>query len=227
METDKLVSFEDSKMVRGLCFCLFFLASVPMSMAGLVTIDAMLPPPSFPTSPSFLNASGNPVNNVTRTLSSPSGGFGFSASGQVIFGGGGGQSGTLTYGFSTPLTLADFSTPANTNWLMELNVTSSNLNAYRVTGFVNGTSYGQLTGPIVSGTGIINASFLSAVSGDINSLSFLVENIGDPVLFETLQINSVSAVPEPASMLTAGAFSLVGGLMYRRRKAKKIEVLTA
>jgi len=202
------------------------LASVPMSMAGLVTIDAMLPPPSFPTSPSFLNASGNPVNNVTRTLSSPNvgnGGFGFSVNGQAIFGGRGGQSGTLTYEFSTPLTLADFSTAANTNWLMELNVTSSNLSAFTVTGFVNGTSYGPLTG-----TGeIINAYFLSAVSGDINTLSFKFEHTGAGGFFETIQINSVRAVPEPASLLTAGAFSLIGGLVYRRHKAKKMKTLTA
>ena len=225
MDLDKLVLIKDSKVIRAICLCVMFLASAPMSMAGLVTIDAMLPGP-FPTTPSFLNASGVAVNNVTRTLSGPAvgnGGFGFSANGQAIFGGAGGQSGTLTYDFSTPLTLADFSTPANANWLMELNVTSSNLSAYTVTGFVNGTSYGPLTG-----TGnIINAYFLSAVSGDINSLSFLFENTGDPLLFETIQINSVSAVPEPASMLTAGAFSLVGGLLYRRRKAKKIKALTA
>jgi len=212
-------------VVQVFCFCVMFLASASMSMAGLVTIDAMAPG-AYPTSPSFLNASGVAVNNVTRTLAGPTvgnGGFGFSENGQAIFGGGAGQSGTLTYDFSTPLTLADFSTPANTNWLMQLNVTSSNLSAFTVTGFVNGTSYGPLTGV----GGFINANFLSAVSGDINSLSFRFENTGADGFFETIAVNSVSAVPEPASMLTAGAFSLVGGLVYRRRKARKIEALTA
>ncbi|MCY2979842.1 MAG: PEP-CTERM sorting domain-containing protein [Planctomycetota bacterium] len=180
----------------------------------------MLPGP-FPTSPSFLNASGVAVNYVTRTFTT-SGGIGFSPTGQAVFALAPGQSGSLTYGFSTPLTLADFSTPANTNWLMELNVTSSNLSAFQVTGFVNSVSYGLLTGT----GGIINAYFLNAISGNINSLSFRITNTGSSGL-ETIAINSVSAVPEPASMLTAGAFSLIGALVYRRRKAKKVEALTA
>ena len=104
---------------------------------------------------------------------------------------------------------------------MELNVTSSNLSAFQVTGFVNSKSYGLLTGT----GGIINANFLNAISGNINSLSFRITNTGSGL--ETIAINSVSAVPEPASMLTTGAFSLIGALVYRRRKAKKVEALTA
>jgi hypothetical protein len=207
-------------MIRALCFCLVILASAPMSTAGLVTIDAMVPGP-FPSSPSFLNASGVAVNNVTRTLSSPSGGFDFSANGPAIFAAGPGESGTLSYVFSSPLTVADFSVPTNANWLMELNVTSSNLSAFQVTGFVNSRSYGLLTGT----GGIINANFLNAISGNINSLTFRITNSGSGL--ETIAINSVSAVPEPASMLTAGAFSLIGALVYRRRKAKKVEAITA
>ena len=206
-------------MIRVLCFCLVFLASAPVSTAGLVTIDAMVPGP-FPTSPSFLNASGVAVNNVTRNLTS-NGSFGFNAGGQANLALTPGQLGSLSYGFSSPLTVADFSVPTNANWLMELNVTSSNLSAFQVTGFVNSKSYGLLTGT----GGIINANFLNAISGNINSLSFRITNTGSGL--ETITINSVSAVPEPASMLTAGAFSLIGALVYRRRKAKKVEAIAA
>lgn len=211
-------------MFRVCCFWVMILASAPMSTAGLVTIDAMVPGP-FPTSPSFLNASGVAVNNVTRTLSSTGGpgSSGFNGSGQAFLSLTAGQGGTLSYIFSSPLTFADFSVPANANWLMELKVASSNLSSFQVTGFVNSKSYGQLTGT----GGIINANFLSAISGDINSLSFRIVNTSSSGVAETITINSVSAVPEPASMLTAGAFSLVGGLLYRRRKAKKIKALTA
>jgi PEP-CTERM motif len=207
-------------MVRVLCFCLVILASAPMSTAGLVTIDAMVPGP-FPTSPSFLNASGVAVNNVTRTLTS-NGSFGFNAGGQANLALTPGQFATLSYVFSSPLTVADFSVATNANWLMELNVTSSNLSAFQVTGFVNSRSYGLLTGT----GGIINANFLNAISGNINSLSFRITNNSGPGL-ETIAINSVSAVPEPASLLTAGAFSLIGALVYRRRKVKKVEAMTA
>ena len=206
-------------MIRVLCFCLVILASAPVSTAGLVTIDAMVPGP-FPTSPSFLNASGVAVNNVTRTFTT-TGGIGFSPTGQAVFALTPGQLGSLSYGFSSPLTVADFSVATNANWLMELNVTSSNLSAFQVTGFVNSKSYGLLTGT----GGIINANFLNAISGNINSLSFRITNTGSGL--ETIAINSVSAVPEPASMLTTGAFSLIGALVYRRRKAKKVEALTA
>jgi len=199
------------------------LASAPFSTAGLVTIDAMVPGP-FPTSPSFLNASGVGVNNVTRTLTG-TGSLGFSGAGEANLALLAGQTGTLTYAFSSPLTVADFSVASNANWLMELNVTSNNLSAFTVTGFVNSTSYGPLTGT----GGIINANFLSAISGDINSLSFIITNTGPSGhgFLETISINSVRAVPEPASLLTAGAFSLIGGLVYRRRKAKKRDALTA
>ena len=206
-------------MIRVLCFCLVILASAPVSTAGLVTIDAMVPGP-FPTSPSFLNASGVAVNDVTRNLTS-NGSFGFNAGGQANLALTPGQFATLSYSFSSPLTVADFSVPTNANWLMELNVTSSNLSAFQVTGFVNSKSYGLLTGT----GGIINANFLNAISGNINSLSFRITNTGSGL--ETIAINSVSAVPEPASMLTTGAFSLIGGLVYRRRKAKKVEAIAA
>lgn len=206
-------------MIRVLCFCLVILVSAQVSTAGLVTIDAMVPGP-FPTSPSFLNASGVAVNNVTRTLTS-NGSFGFNAGGQANLALTPGQFATLSYGFSSPLTVADFSVPTNANWLMELNVTSSNLSAFQVAGFVNSRSYGLLTGT----GGIINANFLNAINGNINSLSFRITNTGSGL--ETIAINSVSAVPEPASMLTAGAFSLIGALVYRRRKAKKVEAIAA
>jgi len=207
-------------MIRELCFCLVILASAQVSTAGLVTIDAMVPGP-FPTSPSFLNASGVAVNNVTRSLTS-NGSFGFNAGGQANLSLTSGQFATLSYGFSSPLTVADFSVATNANWLMELNVTSSNLSAFQVTGFVNSKSYGLLTGT----GGIINANFLNAISGNINSLSFRITNSG-PGGLETIAINSVSAVPEPASLLTAGAFSLIGALVYRRRKVKKVVAMTA
>ena len=208
-------------MIRVFCFCLMILASAPFSTAGLVTIDAMVPGP-FPTSPSFLNASGVGVNNVTRTLTG-TGSLGFSGAGEANLALLAGQTGTLTYAFSSPLTFADFSVASNANWLMELNVTSNNLSAFTVTGFVNSTSYGPLTGT----GGIINANFLSAINGNINSLSFRFTNTGPNGFLETISVNSVRAVPEPASLLTAGAFSLIGGLVYRRRKAKKRDALTA
>lgn len=192
-----------------------------MSNAGLVEIDKMAPGP-FPTSPSFLNASGVGINNVVRTLT-PIGITGFSASGHANIALKDSETATLTYSFASPLTVADFSVPSNANWLMQLEVGSLDLSTFTVEGFVNNTSYGSL-GPLTGTGGLINADFLGAISGDINSLSFVFTHLGPS--FDIITVHSVSAVPEPTSVLTAGAFSLACGWVYRRRKTKKLEALT-
>lgn len=190
-----------------------------VGQAGLVTLDNYSAG-GILTPASNINAQGAFASALPSSLLTPrfSGVAGSAPSGILVDAGS-----TITYTFA-PGSLTSAAYAANNggipnaggNWLINFNTTSvtDQLTA-RVT--VNNLT-AQSTTVDLTGSGSFAANFLTAAAGtaSITSVVFTFSGAGSAT------IDSISATPEPASMLTAGLFTLMGGLVYRRRKAAKI-----
>jgi len=103
------------------------------------------------------------------------------------------------------------------NWLLTFDVDALVGSGASVQLTVNG---GPTSGALALAAGMNSLNFLNAAIGVVSVTNVRLDFIAAGG-FNGAVINQIAATPEPASLLTAGMFSLIGGFAYRRRKAKK------
>ena len=157
-----------------------------------------------------LNGSFTPIGPIAGATVNYAG-FGFpNPTSHLFFSGD-----SLTYSLAAPTATSAF----GGNWLFSL----------RTLGVTAGST-ASLT--VDTSGGSATSGPLGLVANTLNNFNFITlagltgnNNItGFTVLFGGIggvTVDQIVATPEPASMLTAGCFSLVGGLLYRRRKLAK------
>lgn len=170
----------------------------------------------------FPNAFGtSPIAGASRTLS-------LSSFGTISIGA---SSATFSLGAGTTATVAYTSIPAGAftaitdggggKWLATL-VTSAieSGSDFTVSMSVPGANPGftQTVSNISTTQPVKLNLFAAGIGPGWNALTFTITN--NSVSDKFISFSELSATPEPASMLTAGCFALVGGIVYRRRRAK-------
>ena len=157
-----------------------------------------------------LNGSFTPIGPIAGASVSYTGGGFFNLTSHVFFSGD-----SLSYSLAAPTPTSAF----GGNWLFSLRTVGASpaINASLTVNTAGGSATSGPLGLVANTLNNFNFITLAGLTGNNNITGFTVlfGGIGG------VTVDQIVATPEPASMLTAGCFSLVCGLFYRRRKLAK------
>lgn len=154
---------------------------------------------------------GSVGKNFLSGFSSTVTGGNFSGNSFGVFGGGA----SIVYNYTGPGAGKDINAYAP-NWLLTFDVSS----VFVPTTVSVSVNNGAAVSTLITGAGFNSLNFLDAAANQSLVSKVQIDFSAGGIIV----VDRILATPEPASLLTAGAFSLIGGLVYRRRKAVKTAV---